>query len=177
MNYVNISQAEKIFSSFITHTLKNREPQTAAQESRGTAAHTGPGRSPLCSQRFPSCSCPGGHLADGSRAAEESLAPCLAPCRGLTAAPGQPASAPQGPPLPRTERLPGERAPHNAATSETLTKWKYFSVSRSFTVKKRERQWLSWGSKPKPSSADAHHVRRSFAFPKSPELTCPPRAI
>lgn len=77
----------------------------------------------------------------------------------------------------RDGTAPRRESPHNAATSETLTKWKYFSVSRSFTVKKRERQWLSWGSKPKPPSADAHHVRRSFAFPKSPELTCPPRAI
>lgn len=74
-------------------------------------------------------------------------------------------------------RFPTTQPPASAARSGGLTKWKYFSVSKSFTVKKRETQQLSRRTQTEMRLCRCPPHQEAFHFPKnhSTELVFPPQ--
>lgn len=73
----------------------------------------------------------------------------------------------------RGERPPTMQLPASAARSWILTKWKYFSVSKSFTVKKRERERetrrLSRVTQTETCFCRRPPHQEAFRFPQEPQ--------
>lgn len=119
------------------------------QVKREMAAHAHSLAGCLCSRCFSGCQ------QSWPRGAGSPEPPCAARSWQHRAHPLQ---------TPRHTLPPQPATKLSSSGSKILTKWKYFSVSRSFTAKNKRDSSLAWGPRPKP--ACTHCVRMCACFPQ-----------